>query len=68
MPQKYRFYYKIILSSASIFGTTFLINYQLGQRDKLHAFWQNNSEPSTKWDYDWDKYIVKIFVFLLLQD
>lgn len=55
MRQKYRFYCKIILSSASIFGTTFFVNYQLGQRDKLHAFWQNNSEPSTKWDYDWDK-------------
>ena len=33
------------------------------EKNILHASWTTNFEPSVKWDYNWDKYVLLLFYF-----
>ena len=58
MRLNYKRCFKIVVSSATVVGTAFLVREQINQsaESSLKAFWTTNFEPSVKWDYDWDKY------------
>lgn len=57
---------KILISSVSVVGTVLVVKKQLSERETLKAFYQNNFEPSVKWDFDWDKYTKKNALSLYL--
>ena len=56
---------KILISSVSVVGTVLVVKSQLSEQNSLKAFYQNNFEPSVKWDFDWDKYKNTLSISLL---